>query len=118
MGFRTKLKSVKHGLFCSKGLYQKAEALYHMGEFEFALMFYHRGQKLRPQIEEFRLGIQRAEKSIEDAIGNTVQRSANSQAHFYFGSVLKKNPHCCSCQLSRSLECKAGNQRGLVLPPK
>lgn len=84
MGFRTKLKSVKHGLFCSKGLYQKAEALYHMGEFEFALMFYHRGQKLRPQIEEFRLGIQRAEKSIEDAIGNTVQRSANLQAHFFY----------------------------------
>lgn len=57
-------------LLCSKGLYQKAEALYHMGEFEFALMFYHKGQKLRPQIEEFRLGIQKATKAIEDTIGN------------------------------------------------
>ncbi|XP_075894886.1 outer dynein arm-docking complex subunit 4 [Nelusetta ayraudi] len=53
----------------SEGLYQKAEALYHMGEFEFALMFYHKGQKLRPQIEEFRLGIQKATKAIEDTIG-------------------------------------------------
>lgn len=41
-----------------------------MGEFEFALMFYHKGQKLRPQIEEFRLGIQKATKAIEDTIGN------------------------------------------------
>lgn len=57
-------------LLCSKGLYQKAEALYHMGEFEFALMFYHKGQKLRPQFEEFRLGIQKATKAIEDTIGN------------------------------------------------
>lgn len=90
MGFRTKLKSVKHGLFCSKGLYQKAEALYHMGEFEFALMFYHRGQKLRPQIEEFRLGIQRAEKSIEDAIGNTVQRSAKFAGTFFIWERVKE----------------------------
>ncbi|XP_064843448.1 outer dynein arm-docking complex subunit 4 isoform X2 [Oncorhynchus masou masou] len=29
-----------------KGLYQKAEALYTMGDFEFALVFYHRGHKL------------------------------------------------------------------------
>lgn len=29
-----------------KCLYQKAEALYTMGDFEFALVFYHRGHKL------------------------------------------------------------------------
>ncbi|XP_067332664.1 outer dynein arm-docking complex subunit 4 [Channa argus] len=55
-----------------EGLYQKAEALYHIGEFEFALVFYHRGQKLalRPQIEEFRLGIQKAQEAIENSIGS------------------------------------------------
>ena len=42
-----------------QGLYQKAEALYAMGDFEFALVFYHRGHKLRPELEEFRLGIQK-----------------------------------------------------------
>ncbi|XP_070837729.1 outer dynein arm-docking complex subunit 4 isoform X2 [Chaetodon trifascialis] len=53
-----------------EGLYQKAEALYYMGEFEFALVFYHRGQKLRPQIQEFRLGIQKAQEAIENSVGN------------------------------------------------
>ncbi|XP_034448158.1 tetratricopeptide repeat protein 25-like [Hippoglossus hippoglossus] len=53
--------------FC-EGLYQKAEALYHMGELEFALVFYHRGQKLRPQMQEFRLGIQKAHDDIVNSI--------------------------------------------------
>lgn len=53
-----------------QGLYQKAEALYYMGEFEFALVFYHRGQKLRPQIQEFRLGIQKAQEAIENSVGS------------------------------------------------
>nr|XP_046272370.1 outer dynein arm-docking complex subunit 4 [Scatophagus argus] len=53
-----------------EGLYQKAEALYFMGEFEFALVFYHRGQKLRPQIQEFRLGIQKAQEAIENCVGS------------------------------------------------
>ncbi|KAM8725086.1 outer dynein arm-docking complex subunit 4 isoform 2-T2 [Acanthopagrus schlegelii] len=48
--------SLKEDKTFFEGLYQKAEALYYMGEFEFALMFYHRGQKLRPQVQEFRLG--------------------------------------------------------------
>ncbi|XP_040919079.1 outer dynein arm-docking complex subunit 4 [Toxotes jaculatrix] len=53
-----------------EGLHQKAEALYYMGEFEFALVFYHRGQKLRPQIQEFRLGIQKAQEAIENSVGS------------------------------------------------
>ncbi|XP_029293478.1 outer dynein arm-docking complex subunit 4 isoform X2 [Cottoperca gobio] len=54
----------------SEGLYQKAEALYYMGEFEFGLVFYHRGQKIRPQIQEFRLGIQKAQEAIENSVGS------------------------------------------------
>ncbi|XP_037331864.2 outer dynein arm-docking complex subunit 4 isoform X2 [Pungitius pungitius] len=53
-----------------KGLYQKAEALFYMGEFEFALVFYHRGRKLRPQMQEFRLGIQKAQEAIENSVGS------------------------------------------------
>ncbi|XP_054861302.1 outer dynein arm-docking complex subunit 4 isoform X1 [Amphiprion ocellaris] len=53
-----------------EGLYMKAEALYHMAEFEFALVFYHRGLKLRPQIQEFRLGIQKAQEAMENSIGS------------------------------------------------
>ncbi|XP_074553010.1 outer dynein arm-docking complex subunit 4 [Halichoeres trimaculatus] len=53
-----------------KGLYQKAEALYYMGEFEFSLVFYHRGQKLRPLMQEFKQGIQKAEAAIENSVGS------------------------------------------------
>ncbi|XP_017349629.1 outer dynein arm-docking complex subunit 4 [Ictalurus punctatus] len=53
-----------------KGLYQKAEALYTMGDFEFALVFYHRGHKLRPELQEFRLGIQKAEEAISNSVGS------------------------------------------------
>ncbi|XP_077476205.1 outer dynein arm-docking complex subunit 4 [Stigmatopora argus] len=51
-----------------EGLYQKAESLYCMGEFEFALVFYHQGSKLRPQVHQFQLGIQKAQEAIENAV--------------------------------------------------
>ncbi|XP_008328173.1 outer dynein arm-docking complex subunit 4 isoform X2 [Cynoglossus semilaevis] len=62
--------SLKEDKTFFEGLHQKAEALYHMGEFEFALVFYHRGQKLRPQIQEFRLGIQKSQEAIETSVGD------------------------------------------------
>lgn len=52
-----------------QGLYQKAEALYAMGDFEYALVYYHRGNKLRPELQEFRLGIQKAQEAIDNSIG-------------------------------------------------
>ncbi|XP_049600400.1 outer dynein arm-docking complex subunit 4 isoform X3 [Syngnathus scovelli] len=55
-----------HSFF--EGLYQKAEALYCLGEFEFALVLYHQGLKLRPQVHEFQLGIQKAQEAIENAV--------------------------------------------------
>ncbi|NXM74481.1 TTC25 protein, partial [Serilophus lunatus] len=53
-----------------EGLYQKAETLYTMGDFEFALVFYHRGQRLRPDLKKFQLGINKAEEAIINCIGN------------------------------------------------
>lgn len=53
-----------------KGLYQKAEALYFKGEFELALMFYHRGHRIRPELQEFRLGIQKAREAIHNSVGS------------------------------------------------
>ncbi|KAI9190402.1 hypothetical protein H9P43_001836 [Blastocladiella emersonii ATCC 22665] len=53
-----------------KGMYQKAEALYAKGDFEMALVFYHRGNKLRPELDEFRLGIQKAREAIDNSIGD------------------------------------------------
>ena len=40
-----------------KGIHAKAEALYVKGSFEYALVFYHRGHTLRPELDEFTLGI-------------------------------------------------------------
>uniref|UniRef100_A0A8C7KHG7 Outer dynein arm docking complex subunit 4 n=1 Tax=Oncorhynchus kisutch TaxID=8019 RepID=A0A8C7KHG7_ONCKI len=53
----------------AEGLYQKAEALYTMGNFEFALVFYHRGHKRWPELQEFRLGIQKAQEAIDNSVG-------------------------------------------------
>jgi tetratricopeptide repeat protein 25 len=39
-----------------RAIYQKAEALYYLGKFEHSLMFFHRGLRLRPELNNFRLG--------------------------------------------------------------
>ncbi|XP_064030391.1 outer dynein arm-docking complex subunit 4 isoform X4 [Pogoniulus pusillus] len=59
----------------SKGLYQKAETLYTMGDFEFALVFYHRGHRLRPDLQKFALGIEKAQEAIVNCIGDLMESS-------------------------------------------
>ncbi|KAK2191054.1 hypothetical protein NP493_60g01047 [Ridgeia piscesae] len=53
-----------------KGLLQKAEAYYQQAKFEYSLMFYHRGNKLRPEVQAFRLGIQKAQEAIDNSVGD------------------------------------------------
>jgi hypothetical protein len=57
-------------------IFQKAEALYHLGDFEHSLMFYHRGLRLRPELAGFRLGVQKAQEAIENTIGSTGERDS------------------------------------------
>lgn len=52
-----------------RGIYQKAESLYFLGQFEHSLMFFHRGLRLRPELTSFRLGIQKTQEAIENTIG-------------------------------------------------
>ena len=61
--------SLKEDSAYHKGLYQKAEVLYSMGDFEHALMFYHRGRKIRPELHEFTLGIQKAQEGVNNSVG-------------------------------------------------
>jgi len=68
----------------NKGLYQKAEALYSMGDFEYALMYYHRGHKLRPELSEFRLGIQKAQEAIDNSIGNAAKVKLENKGDLSF----------------------------------
>lgn len=53
-----------------KAIYQKAEALYYLGDFEHSLMYFHRGLHLRPDHQGFKLGVQKSQKAIENAIGS------------------------------------------------
>lgn len=41
---------LKYGHDNKKGVYQKAEALYNRGDFELALVYYHRGNQYRPEV--------------------------------------------------------------------
>lgn len=43
--------------------------MYAQGDFEMALVYFHRGNKLRPEVEDFRLGIQKAKEAIDNSIG-------------------------------------------------
>ncbi|NXP52147.1 TTC25 protein, partial [Heliornis fulica] len=81
----------------SKGLYQKAETLYTMGDFEFALVFYHRGHRLRPELQEFRLGIEKSQEAIINCIGSP--------------STVKLENKEDLCFVSRQAESKKENQK-------
>lgn len=67
-----------------RAIYQKAEALYFLGQFELSLMYFHRGLRLRPELNSFRLGVQKTQEAIEKTIGgfknrkqpNTVRKSS------------------------------------------
>ncbi|XP_059489215.1 outer dynein arm-docking complex subunit 4 [Neocloeon triangulifer] len=73
-----------------KAIFQKAEALYHLGDFEHSLMFYHRGQRLRPEQAGFRLGVQKAQEAIENAIGSCRDKLALLSSK-YAGDLDEKN---------------------------
>lgn len=53
-----------------KAMFAKAEALYSKGDFEMALLHYHRGYQAKPDVDDFRLGIQKAKEAINNAIGD------------------------------------------------
>ncbi|XP_026840799.1 tetratricopeptide repeat protein 25 isoform X1 [Drosophila persimilis] len=52
-----------------RAIYQKAESLYYLGQFEQSLMFFHRGLRARPELASFRLGVQKTQEAIENTIG-------------------------------------------------
>ncbi|XP_051988767.1 outer dynein arm-docking complex subunit 4-like isoform X1 [Xyrauchen texanus] len=78
-----------------KGLYQKAEALYTMGDFEFALVYYHRGHKLRPELQEFRLGIQKAQEAIGNSVGSpsSVKLETKGDLAYFHKSIGVRQKH-------------------------
>ncbi|NXN43123.1 TTC25 protein, partial [Rhinoptilus africanus] len=88
----------------SKGLYQKAETLYTMGDFEFALVFYHRGNRLRPELQKFRLGIEKSQEAILNCIGSPSSVKLENKADL--------------CFISRQAEVQKANQKLPIKLPK
>eukprot|EP00002_Diphylleia_rotans_P040841 TRINITY_DN9798_c0_g1_i3.p1 TRINITY_DN9798_c0_g1~~TRINITY_DN9798_c0_g1_i3.p1 ORF type:complete len:662 (+),score=147.99 TRINITY_DN9798_c0_g1_i3:693-2678(+) len=79
-------RALEQDKFFFRAIFQKAESHFSGGEFELALIYYHRGMKVRPDLEDFRLGIQKAQKAIEDAINgvdthNLVHRSLDEHSN-------------------------------------
>ncbi|NWS45453.1 TTC25 protein, partial [Probosciger aterrimus] len=81
----------------SKGLYQKAETLYTMGDFEFALVFYHRGYRLRPELHKFKLGIEKSQEAIINCVGAPSSVKLENKGNL--------------CFISKQEECKQANQK-------
>lgn len=53
-----------------KGMLMKAEALYMKGEFEYSLMYFHRGNRIRPEMSEFERGISKSSEAITNSVGS------------------------------------------------
>ncbi|XP_075213957.1 outer dynein arm-docking complex subunit 4 [Lycorma delicatula] len=75
-----------------RGIFQKAEALYHLGDFEHSLMYYHRGLRIRPELEGFRLGVQKAQEAIENTIGTKITSNITHESPQGKLSLVPKAP--------------------------
>ncbi len=82
--------SLKQQSTFHKGLYQKAEALYKKGEFEMALVYYHRGHRVRPELHDFRLGIQKAQEAIDNSVGSPEKVHLTMEGNLSYFEQLKK----------------------------
>ncbi|XP_018791564.1 PREDICTED: tetratricopeptide repeat protein 25 isoform X1 [Bactrocera latifrons] len=60
-----------------RAIFQKAESLYFLGQFEQSLMFFHQGLRARPELSTFRLGVQKTQEAIENTIGTSKCSSLN-----------------------------------------
>ncbi|XP_026670805.1 tetratricopeptide repeat protein 25 isoform X2 [Ceratina calcarata] len=52
----------------ANAMYCKAEALYHLGDYEMSLVYYYRGMRIRPEYGQFRLGVQKAKDAIQNIL--------------------------------------------------
>ena len=65
-----------------QALLLKAEALYRLGRFEMALVFFHRGRQVKPEMNEFQIGIHKAEEAIINSLGQPGDIKDRSKSAF------------------------------------
>ena len=85
-------------------MYRKAEALFQLGRYEHSLVFYHRGHlvnlkrfnqllnrffQLRPEVDHFRIGIQKAQEAV---LGHLGMNNLKINAKTGFETVKKNTP--------------------------
>ncbi|KAJ4439148.1 hypothetical protein ANN_15105 [Periplaneta americana] len=87
-------------------IYQKAESLYNLGDFEHSLMYYHRGLHLRPELEGFRLGVQKAQEAIENTIGKYYRAKQQQKANYSLAQDTNKTKQ----QMMMRMNDRNGNQ--------
>jgi hypothetical protein len=79
----------------------KAEAYYYKGDFEHALIYFHRGYQMAPEWEQFRLGMQKAREAIHNSVGSPRRFQLSREGDMsYFDQLVLKNkgiPQRISC---------------------
>lgn len=99
-----------------RAIYQKAESLYFLGQFEHSLMFFHRGLRLRPELNSFRLGVQKSQEAIEKTIGGYSGKKSgaliSSRATTAIGSAKPQSESCASGSALQSAKSRSAAGRG------
>ena len=75
----TEIKLYPQTSLFAAALLARAESLYLLGEFELALMNFHKGHNERPEVQEFKSGIQKTEEAIQKAVGKVLASRIRSQ---------------------------------------
>ena len=55
-----------------EGKYLKAEALYGQGEFEYAMVLFQECYNNRPDLEKYKIGVERSKEAILGALGSNI----------------------------------------------
>lgn len=59
------------------------------GEFEYALMYFHRGHKMRPELSEFSRGISKSTEAIENSVSYAFPLRLIVRGHPWLTFVLR-----------------------------
>ncbi|KAH7815626.1 putative tetratricopeptide repeat protein 25 [Monocercomonoides exilis] len=80
-----------------RALQQKADVLFAAGDFEYAMVQYHRGMIIRPDQEQFRLGVQKSKNAIEES-NEQADIDANPEHELFTAAFLPRNLDMKTCR--------------------
>lgn len=101
-----------------RAIYQKAESLYFLGQFEHSLMFFHRGLRLRPELNTFRLGVQKSQEAIEKTIGGHSAKPGIAVSSRTTTAIGSGKPPSKSSESGSAMHSAKSKSDGIVKPAK